>query len=254
MLRWISQKYGFGTYIHKIKGYLSKATNEEAQTAKKRLIKMAETSHSNVYIDTLISPSYTSAIAQVIQLPGISGTDNNLLMFEYSKNNPENLTNIIDNFKLIKSIDFDVIVLGSSDRGFGFKNEIHIWITASDYENATLMILLGYIISGHREWKDSVIKIFAIYPEESCSEEEKKLFDLIQAGQLPISQKNIEVIPRKADVETSTVISEKSKDADLTIVGFRGAVLKHEGPVVFEKMNGVGNILFVNSVKEKKIK
>ena len=121
LLRWISQKYGFGTYIHKIEGYLSKSTNAEARQAKSRLIKMAETSRSNVYIDTLISPSYTSAIAQVIQLPGISGTDNNLLMFEYSKHNPENLSDIVDNYKLVRSVDFDMIILGSSERGYGFK-------------------------------------------------------------------------------------------------------------------------------------
>jgi amino acid transporter len=85
LLRWISQKYGFGTYIHKITGYLSKNTHKEAKGAKERLIRMAESSSSNIYVDTLISPSYTSAIAQVIQLPGISGTDNNLLLLEYSK-------------------------------------------------------------------------------------------------------------------------------------------------------------------------
>ena len=167
LLRWISQKYGFGTYIHKIKGYLSKATNEEATNAKARLIKMAETSNSNIYIDTLISPSYTSAIAQVIQLPGISGTDNNLLMFEYSKNRPEDLSNIVDNFNLIKSVDFDVIILGSSDRGFGFKSEIHIWITSSDYDNATLMILLGYIILGHKEWKKSCLLYTSPSPRDA---------------------------------------------------------------------------------------
>ena len=124
LLRWISQKYGFGTYIHKISGYLSKTTNIEAQEAQERLIKMAETSKSKIYIDTLISPSFTSAIAQVIQLPGISGTENNLLMFEFSKHKPgENLENIVDNFNLIKSVDFDIIVLGSSERGFGFKKK-----------------------------------------------------------------------------------------------------------------------------------
>ncbi|MEM6724048.1 MAG: amino acid permease, partial [Bacteroidota bacterium] len=85
MLRWISQRYGFGTYIHQINGYLSKSTNIEAQKCQDRLIKMAETSRSNVYIDTLISPSFTSAIAQIIQLPGISGKENNLIMFEFSK-------------------------------------------------------------------------------------------------------------------------------------------------------------------------
>ena len=70
---------------------------------------MAEASKSNVYIDTLISPSYTSAIAQVIQLPGISGTENNLLLLEFSKHKPDNLHDIVDNFKLVKSVDFDVL-------------------------------------------------------------------------------------------------------------------------------------------------
>jgi len=44
LLSWIADKYGFGTYIHKIGGYLSKSTNNEAKIAQKRLIKMAETS------------------------------------------------------------------------------------------------------------------------------------------------------------------------------------------------------------------
>ena len=144
LLSWISQKYGFGTYIHKIEGYLSKNTNKEAKQAKERLIKMAETSHSNIYIDTLISPSYTSAIAQVIQLPGVSGSDNNLLLLEFSKADPANLDNIVENFKLIKSVDFDLVLLASSERGYGLKNSIHVWITSNDYENANLMILLAF--------------------------------------------------------------------------------------------------------------
>ena len=254
LLRWISQKYGFGTYIHKITGYLSKATNKEAKEAKARLIKMAETSKSQIYIDTLISPSYTSAIAQVIQLPGISGTENNLLLFEYSKHNPENLANIVDNFKLITSVDFDVILLGSTERGFGFKKEIHIWLTSQDFENANLMILLGYIILGHSEWRQSFIKIFAIYPEESIETERNKLYDLIQAGQLPISSQNIEVIPRKNEIETHSIINTKSQDADLTILGFRREVLKNKGTAAFKGVEGIGNTLFVHAAGKKDIK
>ena len=254
LLRWISQKYGFGTYIHKINGYLSKNTHKEAKGAKERLIRMAESSESNVYVDTLISPSYTSAIAQVIQLPGISGTDNNLLLLEYSKMNPDNLQDIVDNFKLIKSIDFDVLILGSSERGFGFRDSIHIWITSNDYENANLMILLGYIMVGHKDWKDSQIKIFAIYPEETCIEERDSLYAIIEAGQLPISMNNIEVIPRKQAIDTGQIINEKSKDADLTIIGFRDELVKHNGIEVFKGFESIGNVLFVNAAHQKEIK
>ena len=254
MMRWISQRYGFGTYIHKISGYLSKATHQEAKKSKERLIKMAEASDSNIYIDTLISPSYTSAVAQVIQLPGISGTENNVLLTEFSKVNPENLEDIVDNFKLIKSVDFDLLILGSTERGYGLKQSIHVWITSNDYENANLMILLAYIILGHREWKAGIIKIFAIYPEESVEDERERLFSLIEAGQLPISPHNIEVIPRKQDIDPREIIAEKSKDADLTIIGFREEVARHEGAAIFKGYESIGNTLFVNAAEQIKIK
>lgn len=254
LLRWLSQKYGFGTYIHQIKGYLSKQTNLEAKAIKQRLIRMAEASDSNIYVDTLISPSYTSSVAQVIQLPGIAGTENNLLLLEFSKNAPTDLDDIIDNFKLIRSVDFDVAILASSERGFGLKKDIHIWLTSNDFENANLMILLAYVLLGHKDWNEAEIKIFALYPEDTCDTERKHLYQLIETGQLPISTQNIEVIAREAEMDTNNIILEKSCDADLTILGFREEAVKHYGRQVFEGYNSIGNLLFVNAVEQKLIK
>ncbi len=254
ILRWIAHKYGFGTYIHLIKGYLSKQTNIEARYCKERLVKMAQASDSNIYVDTLISPSYTSSIAQVIQLPGMVGTENNLILFEFSKNNPENLLEIVENYKLVHSVAFDMIVLGSSEKGFGLKQQIHIWLTAADYRNANLMILLAYIIMGHRDWKYAEIKIFAIFPEDNIEQERNRLSMLIEAGQLPISQNNIEFIVRKIDIESRSVINQKSRDADLIILGFRGEAVKQLGEEVFMNYDEIGNVLFVNTAEEKLIK
>lgn len=254
LLRWVSQKYGFGTYIHQIEGYLSKSTNIEAKICKERLIKMAEATKSKVYVDTLISPSYTSSIAQVIQLPGIAGTENNLLLFEFSKKDPVDLPNIVDNFNLIKAVNFDVLVLGTSERGFGLKKEIHIWLTSSDYRNANLMILLGYIIVGHKEWRGAEIKLFAVYPEDSIEEERAKLYELIDQGQLPISTNNVSFITRKPEKDNVSIIIEKSRDADLTIVGFNTEAIKHQGLDNFKCYDDIGNVLFVNAVELTEIK
>ncbi|MCB0566791.1 MAG: amino acid permease, partial [Phaeodactylibacter sp.] len=254
LLRWISQKYGFGTYIHQIDGYLSRKTNEEAQHSKQRLIRMAEASNSNIYVDTLVSPSFTSSVAQIIQLPGVAGTENNLLIFEFSKNKPDRLVDIIDNFKLTRSVDFDMLILGSSERGYGLKQQIHIWITANDYHNANLMILLAYIILGHRDWSKGQIKIFAVYPEGTIQDEKERLFRLIEAGQLPISPNNIELITQKQELSVRSIVNEKSQDADLTIIGFREEMVKHAGKEIFEDYEAVGNVLFVNTAEGKNIK
>ena len=113
LLRWISHKYGFGTFIHHIDGYLSKETYQKGKEDLKRLIKMTQISNSNVFVDTVVSPSYTSSIAQILQIPGVSGKDNNTILFEFDKDNAENLDDIIENINLIKSVNFDVCILGS---------------------------------------------------------------------------------------------------------------------------------------------
>lgn len=254
LLRWISQKYGFGTYIHQIPGYLSRQTNAEAREIKNRLIKLAEASESKIVVDTLVSPSYTSSIAQVIQLPGIAGIENNLLLLEFSRNKPENLDNLVDNFKLIRSVQFDVAILGSCERGFGVKKEIHVWLTGKDYQNANLMILLAYILLGHTDWDHGTIKIFALYPADEVEVEKKKFFQLIVDGQLPISAQNVEFIVKSMDKQTRAVIEERSRDADLTILGFREESVKKYGKEVFDKYQSIGNILFVHAADKKEIK
>ena len=114
LLRWTSHKYGFGTYIHRIDGYLSTETNELSRESLDRMITMAEDSDSNVYLDTLVSPSFTAAISSVIQLPGMSGKENNTMLFEFDKNEPDkDLINIMDNFTLVRSVGFDICILGS---------------------------------------------------------------------------------------------------------------------------------------------
>lgn len=254
LLRWMSHKYGFGTYIHQIDGYLSKESGIESKKIKERLIKDAEKSKSNVYIDTMVTPSSTSAIAQVMQFPGISGKDNNLLLLEFAKLHPENLDDIISNFNLIKAVDFDVMILSTSERGFGHKKEIHIWITSNDYENANLMILIAYILKGHQDWKDAAIKILAIYPDKELEVEKNRLLMLIETGRLPISPNNISLIQRSSDSDIKSIINEKSAMADFTIKGFRSESVGKLGKALFEDYDDIGNMLFVNSAMQKEIK
>jgi len=59
LLNWISFRYGFGTYLHRIEGYYSKKSHAEAQEILRNLVKSFEHIENHVYIDTLISPSYT---------------------------------------------------------------------------------------------------------------------------------------------------------------------------------------------------
>jgi solute carrier family 12 sodium/potassium/chloride transporter 2 len=253
MLRWISLKYGFGTYIHYIKGFLTEETNNESKEILNKLIHLAAGSKNRVYLDTIISPSYTSAIAQVIQLSGISGKGNNMILFEFSQTEPEALNEALNTHDILFATGFDLCVLSTSYKGFGYKRQIHIWITPSDSDNANLMILLGYIILGHPEWKDGIIKIFALYQPEAITRRTEELKQLIQEGRLPISLANINLVSANGDKGTREIIGENSIDADLTIVGFRQEQLSAEGYKLFTGFNKLGNVLFVSANKKKEI-
>jgi hypothetical protein len=252
-LNWISYKYGFGTYIHLIEDYYSKASRQKAEVELDKLIKAYQGNGSHVYVDTLISPSYTSAVAQSIQLPGISGMENNMVILEFDKEDPENLTEIVENYPLVSAGKFDVCILASSERMVNFKNGIHVWIRSEDFENSHLMILLSFIIQGHPAWRKGEIKIFDICKKEEEEQTRANLEELVQTGRLPITSKNIQVITQKPDTKVREMIVEHSALAGLTIIGFRGELLKHEGGKIFHGYEELGDVLFVNSHSQKEI-
>ncbi|MDR2039008.1 MAG: amino acid permease [Bacteroidales bacterium] len=253
LMKWISYQHGFGTYFHYMEGYYSKQTYSESQEILTQLIDSQKERENTLYIDTMISPSYTSAIAQVIQSPSISGMENNMVVFEFDKNHPEELTRILENVNLARAGNFDICIFGGCLSPIRYRNGIHVWIRTTDEKNANLMILLGYIIMAHPDWRKSHIKIFNISEEEPTEETKRELEERIASGRLPITLTNIEII-KLADGKTlSDAVTEYSKNAGLTIIGFREEIIKHQASKFFNDFNDIGDILFVNASQSKEI-
>ena len=253
LLNWLSYSYGFGTYLHRIDGYYSRSTSQQATEELAKLIELYETSHNHVYVDTIISPSYTSAIVQAIQVPGISGMENNMVVFEYDKENPENLPEIIDNIRLIKAGDFDICLLASASREMICNKGIHVWIDFNEPENASLLILLSFIISGHPDWKKSFIKVFSTCKPGQYEETRRELEGLITSGRLPITEKNVEIIEVTHGSSVKSLINEKSSTAAMVMTGFRPEALRQNGETILGGYDAASTILFVNSQYQKEI-
>ncbi|MDR1646147.1 MAG: hypothetical protein LBS05_10085 [Tannerellaceae bacterium] len=252
LMTWLSHQHGFGTYFHYIEGYYSKQTFAESQNILRQLIDRQKEHSSALYIDTMISPSYTSAIAQVIQAPSISGMENNMVVFEYDKSRPEELTRIIDNINLARAGDFDVCIFASSSYPIRNRFGIHVWIRETDEKNTNLMILLGFIIMAHPDWCKSQIKIFIATTRASEAVKEE-LKARIAAGRLPITLTNIEIILLGEGQTVGDAVSIHSRHAGLTILGFREEIIRHDAQSFFTRFNAIGDILFVNASQYKEI-
>jgi amino acid transporter len=252
LMKWLSYRHGFGTYFHFIEGYFSKQTHAEACEVLRRLVEGTTVHGSTLYIDTMISPSYTSAIAQVIQAPSISGMENNMVVFEYAKGNAHELSRILENINLTRAGGYDTCIFAASTYPVRSDNGIHVWIRATDERNTNLMILLGYIIMAHPDWRRSQIKIFIVHAGEN-EYTATSLGERVAAGRLPITLTNIEMIRLSGNQTVSEAVKEHSSRAGLTLIGFREEILRHDPLAFFTSFDDTGDTLFVNASSAKEI-
>lgn len=254
MVRWIAHRHGFGTYMHFINGYLNRDTKKLADKSQRSLVEFARGSNSRVHLDTIISPSFTSAIAQCVQLPGLSGKGNNLFLIEYSQSKIGNRDQLLNNLEILDAADLDLILLRSSGRAYGNKHDIHLWITPDDKDNASLMILLAYIIQSHDEWSEASISVFFIHQGDD-DEQAKEIELQILEGRMPIAEQNIEFVHTLSEEDVEQVIVNRSGGADLVIMGFIDADRAEDNHgELFEKFDGLGETMFVHSNDAKIIK
>lgn len=246
MLEWLCHRYGFGTYLHYMRGRLEPKTFEESRKVQRRLVESIEERKGAIYVDTMISPSLASALAQSLQMPGVSGMENNTILFELgAEDPPEVLDEVMDGLALAGAPRMNRLVLRHGPNFFGLRKTIHVWLTWSDAQNANLMILLAYILLGHRDWRGAEIDIFAVYPRREARERGEALQSMIAEGRLLISEKNLTVIPTDEDVDFDRLVEDRSSAADLVLLGFTNERIDRRGRELFQRFPGLRDVLFV---------
>lgn len=249
-LRWVSYRYGFSTLIHYIPGRLTAETTKVSRQLLGRLIEMTASSHASVFVDTVVSPTYQTALAQMTQVAGISGLENNSVLFEFPQDKPDSRERAVANCRIVSGLDMNICILRSSARRFGYRRQIHVWITREDEKNASLMILLAFIIAGHPEWKDSEISVFASFPVEEMEQQREKLSERILSERLPISLKRLRVTPFSGDDLFESQVVRASAEADLVFLGFDTDAFTENDGESFSSFAGLHDVLFVDARQE----
>jgi len=246
LFSWICHRYGFGTYLHYIQGQLNQETFEKSRDILAQLIKDTQAKQSGIYVDTMISPSMRSALAQCLQVPGVAGMENNTILFEFSQHDDgEVLREVEDGCLLASAARMNSLVLRHGDHFFGEHKTIHLWFTWHDYRNVNLMILLSYILLGHPDWHKAEIRVHAAYPQGEEETQRKKLKEMIASGRIPITEKNIEIIPTDDRVDFNRLVESRSATADLVIFGFTESRLREKSFELFHRHPALRDVLFV---------
>lgn len=246
LLAWLCHRHAVGTYLHYIPGLLEPDTYRESKRTLDRLVALARERAAGVYVDTVVSPSMRSALAQSLQLPGISGMENNTVLFEFSPlDQPQVLDEVHQGCLDAAATEMDILVLRHSSLFFGSRDRIHIWLTWHDYKNASLMILLAYILVGHPDWKHAEIEILVAAPEERAAGEEARIEEIIATGRIPVSPRNVRVFPTDSGADFGSLVADHSTVADLVILGFTMPRLGAKGIELLTRHPELGDVLFV---------
>lgn len=250
LMRWLAHRQGFGMYLHHIQGSLDAKTHAEGDEVRRRLVEMARLQGSAVFMDTIISPSLKTALAQSLQVPGVSGLHNNCVLFEFSIHDDEGvLTEVVENCLFVADTGMSQLVLRHGDIHFGERKNVHVWLTWNDAENANVMILLGYILAGHADWKDAAIRVYLAYPRETVRERRAEIKLLIAEGRMPVSEMNIRFMPVDDLESFRDAVARYSAKADLTIIGYDMQGLRERREELFRKHPALGDVLFVHAPK-----
>jgi solute carrier family 12 (sodium/potassium/chloride transporter), member 2 len=123
-------------------------------------------------------------------------------------------------------------------------------MTWHDYENVNLMILLSYILLGQPDWRHAEISVFAAYPQAEETERRKRLKEMILSGRIPVTEKNIEIIPTDDRVDFNRLVEARSSSADLTVFGFTDGRLREKGSALFLRHPALRETLFVSAQQQ----
>lgn len=245
-LEWLCERYAVGTYLHFVKGHLDREHFNRCQHLMGDLIESMEMRRSNLYVDTMVSPSMRSALAQSLQVPGVSGIDNNTALFEMSIHDGDApFEEAFEGCHMAWDAGMDTLVLRHGDHFFGQRLRIHIWLTWHDYHNANLMVLLAYILLGHEDWEHAEIRVFAAFPRDQVDEQRERLLAMAESGRVSISPRNLTVIGTADRGTFDRLVATYSKKADLVIRGFGEKKLKEHGKEFFRRHDELRDVLFV---------
>jgi|CXWL01.1.fsa_nt_gi amino acid transporter len=251
LLEWICQRYGLGTYLHFESGLLDTAGHARSRESLRRLIDTTHARRSGILVECWVSPSLVSAAAQALQMPGVSGTETNTYLAEISGHDSDpDVDTQVAICRLAHAAAKSCVVLRHGDNFFGSRRALHIWITWHDHANASLMIVLAYILLGHADWRDADIQVFAAFPVSQVEQERARLLDQISSGRLPIASRNVEIIATTEGVDFDGLVAARSAAADLVIMGFDDARLEARGAALFRRHPALRDTLFVSASEQ----
>ena len=210
------QDRGIVSYSQLLVGAICR-TVEERSEAQSLLEQQVERELPNLFCRVQVVDDVHRGMVQVAQYYGVGNFEANTVLFGWS-DKPERQGALVDALRDLLALDRSVLMLRYDlDRGFGLGRKIDIWWGGLE-SNGALMLLLAYLLSSHRQWRDADIRVLtAVRTEKQRAKAQAELHRIMDQTRLSAK---CEVI-LSPGVDIAELMRRESGESDLVLIGLR---------------------------------
>ncbi len=197
-----------------------------------------------------IVDEFVSGALAVAQANGIAGLDSNTVMFGWT-DKAERRAERLRIIEELATLGISAVICSPRDLDVARRRRrIVVWWGGLQ-ANGDMLALFAHLLSLNPEWRDASISIKSVATSEMMLERNTLLLRrVIQAARIDAS---VDVILRDSDAPIMSMIAERSRDADVVLMGLR-SVKPGEEAEYADRLTGfvavLPSVLFVRSAGE----
>jgi len=171
------------------------------------------------FAEVNVAPSVSDGILNVAQANGMAGIESNTVLLGWPDDR-ERLPELLRVLGRLERMHKSLIIGRPKDHN-GSANgrgprSVHVWWGGLQ-RNSDLMLLLAYLLTRNREWRDAQIRVLSVASNDLMKNEtERLLAKLIPEIRI---EAEVEVFVKPQDESVRDAIHAKSSDADVVLLG-----------------------------------
>lgn len=196
----------------------------------------------------VVSDFEDGAVA-IAQANGIAGIESNTVMFGWT----DKLDRRASTLRIVErlaAIGKSAIICRAVPSLRPSARQIHVWWGGLQ-NNGDMLALFAHLLSLNPEWRDASISIMSVASSEMMAERSSRLLrQVIRAARIPAKT---EVIVRPPNQSVQTVIRDRSRNADVVLMGLRANRPGEEvdyATRMDDMVDGLPSVIFVRSAGE----
>jgi amino acid transporter len=252
---WMSRGKGIVTFVQLLIGNVEQMAGSNLRNvARKQIRSYIQKREMMAFAEVDIAPDFYNGALTVAQSHGVGGLEPNAVLMGWSRT-PAGRLQHIRIMNGLRTLNKSTLFMHyDPDRGYGKRKQIDVWWGGRG-GNADLMLLIAHIVSQHRAWSGSKIRLLRIIDgEEGRVQTMAHMQSVLE--EVRVLAEPIVIVREDEGQNTGDILAAWSTNADLSLLGLRIPEHLHDDEYaeqIHQLMERMGSVLLVRSTQDEDI-